>query len=824
MGNVIRSDRLCLEFRQPLRVARLYGYALLVTLTRFVPIANAQESGSNNAEEPTDEAPTAQPDPAPEEAPTSEPEESNSPEPDAVESDAAPTGDTPSESGEESRASEPAPDDEQSETVEPPSEVDASTEHAPQSPGDSIDEPGSNEPAPTEIEVVVRGSTLTDGADRSARAVTIVDLRRVKLESTDLGGVLSRVEGVNVQRVGGLGSDARFSLAGFDETQIRFFIDGVPLQYSGYPFGLQNVPVNFAERVEVYKGVVPVNLGTDALGGAFNLITDRRTTGTRASASYELGSFGLQRFNVGARHRDESSGFFVKAELFLDEADNDYPIYVDVADRTGLITETKVYRFHDAYRAGGGNVEIGLVDRPWARRFLLRAFATDYHSELQHNSIMTVPYGEAQEGAFSTGGSVRYENTFDGGVTARVVGGYVYARSEFLDDTECIYNWFGQCANPQVVPGEIGLRASDVSVWDHSGFLRGNVEWEVHPDHKVRLATAPTYHDRTGDDRLEHINDAMNAQRNMFKWVNGLEYETHAFAGELVNSAFVKNYLQTAQSEETFQQLTAHREVDRFLWGFGDGLRYDLLDWLFAKASYEYATRLPEPKELFGNGGFILENLGLEPEQSHNVNLTLAVDDLVTSAGTLDGNVTAFFRDADNLIVLFPAGESLRYENVYSARVWGLESAITWLAPGEYVELGGNATHQSLRNTSNEGALALFEGDRIPNKPYFWANAWVRLQKREFAAPGDVLSLTWRTRYAHEFYRNWEGAGRKGPEDSVPNQLTHGIVSSYATSMQRTPQLAFSGEMQNITDERVFDFLGVQRPGRSVFFKTTITY
>ena len=28
-----------------------------------------------------------------------------------------------------------------------------------------------------------------------------------------------------------------------------------------------NIPVNYAERIEVYKGVVPVGFGTDAIGG-----------------------------------------------------------------------------------------------------------------------------------------------------------------------------------------------------------------------------------------------------------------------------------------------------------------------------------------------------------------------------------------------------------------------------------------------------------------------------------------------------------------------------------------------------------------------------
>jgi outer membrane cobalamin receptor len=765
-------------------------------LTRFAPSAQAQE----------------EPEPPPEAAPERA-------EPGAPASEAAEPEPAPSDAAAQTDPEKPAPAAEPK-AAEPPAAARPAREAAAQADAPVAAIPPSAAP----VEIAVRGSRLKGGVDRTTRAVTNVDLQRAKLESADLGAVLSRVEGINVQRVGGLGSEARFSLAGFDETQVRFFVDGVPLELAGYPFGFQNVPVSFGERVEVFKGVVPVSLGTDALGGAFNLISDRRTTGMRAAASYEVGSFGLHRLTTGARYRTAQSGLFVKAEAFLDRADNDYPIYVDVADRTGLIAETKVYRFHDGYSARGGNVELGLVDRPWARRLLLRVFGTGYRKEIQHNSIMTAPYGEAHEGGFSSGASLRYEHTFQGSVTTRAVGGYVHARSDFVDDSACIYNWFGQCANMQVEPGEIGATASDVSVWDRTGFLRAGVDWTIADDHRLRLATAPTYHDRTGDDRLAEVNDPSTAHRTMFKWVNGLEYETQLFAGKIVNAAFVKHYLQKSRSEESFAGVTADRYSDRLLWGFGDGLRYELLEWLLAKASYEYATRLPEPKELFGNGGFVLENLGLEPERSHNVNVTLAVDDLATPSGKLNGNVTGFFREADNLIVLFPVGETLRYENVYEARVWGIESALSWLSPGEYVELGGNATYQSLRNKSGEGPLALFDGERIPNKPYLWANGRVRLQTRAFAAAGDELSLTWYTRYMRDFYRNWEGAGRKGPEDSVPEQLTHGAVLAYVTSLQRAGQLAVTGEVHNITDERVFDFLGVQRPGRASYLKVTLSH
>ena len=48
---------------------------------------------------------------------------------------------------------------------------------------------------------------------------------------------------------------------------MKIFIDGIPQEGAGAAFDLNNVPINFADRIEVYKGVVPVGFGTDAIGG-----------------------------------------------------------------------------------------------------------------------------------------------------------------------------------------------------------------------------------------------------------------------------------------------------------------------------------------------------------------------------------------------------------------------------------------------------------------------------------------------------------------------------------------------------------------------------
>jgi hypothetical protein len=119
-------------------------------------------------------------------------------------------------------------------------------------------------------EVVVRASSRAHLLRESAQAVKVVETARAHPHGADLGELLARTEGVGVQRSGGLGSDTRLSLHGLTDDPIRVFLDGVPLEFSGFGLRVASVPVNWIERVEVYRGVVPVRFGADAPGGALD--------------------------------------------------------------------------------------------------------------------------------------------------------------------------------------------------------------------------------------------------------------------------------------------------------------------------------------------------------------------------------------------------------------------------------------------------------------------------------------------------------------------------------------------------------------------------
>ncbi len=685
--------------------------------------------------------------------------------------------------------------------------------HAPETPGG-------------EVAVVVRGQSAAERKRQSAEAVHVIETEEARRESSDLGEVLAREQGISVRRSGGIGSDTRFSLHGFSGDQVRLFLDGIPLPNVGFPFGITHVPVNLVSQVEVYRGVVPIRFGADALGGAVNLVTNADITGTHGFVSYQAGSFGLQRLTLGLSTVHEPSGFFTRVSAFYDYADNDYPIDVTVATPRGRSRPARAHRFNDAYEAGGGGVEMGFVNLPWAQRLSLRTFVTEYRKELQHNTTMSEPYGDVFWKELVPGATLAYRHPLSDTVHVSLHSGYSYHRMLFQDLGECTYDWFRTCVWALRQGGEMDGRPRDHQFRTHMSFARLNVNWNPHPSHILRAAMAWTNTVRHGEDRrrtLVGARDPLSAERRLTSFVGGVEYASTLFEERLENLLFAKHYSQFIQSEEPLPGNIFRRsdhQTGRF--GIGNSLRYHFTNFAYGKASYEWATRLPNPSELFGNGALIVDNLDLRPERSHNFNLSLTSAG-ATRLGKLRFEVVGFSRTAEDLILLLGTDRVYSYHNVYAATAVGAEISGGWSSPKEMFSFDANSTYLDLRNASTDGAFAEFRGDRIPNRPHFFANATARWQTFAIAAPSDRLSLGWYTRYVAAFFRGWESVGLHSYKPEVPAQLAHTASLSYGITGDAVA-LTFALDVDNFTDADNYDFFGIQRPGRSTSFKVTAQF
>jgi hypothetical protein len=466
-------------------------------------------------------------------------------------------------------------------------------------------------------------------------------------------------------------------------------------------------------------------------------------------------------------------------------------------------------------------LEVGLVDRPWAKRILLQAFASTYDKELQHNTVMSLPYGEARYGETTYGLTGRYEVPLARDWDLDLVANYSHRTIDFIDTGAWLYDWYGKRVRPRT-PGEIDGKASDATVWQHSLFGRALVTWTVLPHHALRVSTSPTFTTRTGDERVvtnPDARDPLTAQRDLFTWVSGLEYQSDLVGERLQNVAFLKSYVYRARSEEVdIAKNTRRYDKDSATAGFGDSLRYRFTPWLYAKASYEYATRLPRPDEVFGDGVLLRPNLELEPEVSHNVNLGPRLELEATELGDFTLDVNAFYRTTERLIVPLGNESHLIYQNVFEALGTGIENAVSWRAPGRLLNVDGMLTYQDVRNASTEGTFAGYEGDRIPNRPYLFGSWGASLRIRGVTQQDDTVEPFYNGRYVHSFFRGWESLGERKTKQVVDSQVSHSAGVSWTVKNQ-VGRVTSTFEVDNVTNAALFDNFGVQRPGRAFYVK-----
>lgn len=55
--------------------------------------------------------------------------------------------------------------------------------------------------------------------------------------------------------------------------RVQIYMDGYPLNTPDGNFSINDIPLQFIDRIEIYKGIVPPEFGGDGLGSAVNVVT-----------------------------------------------------------------------------------------------------------------------------------------------------------------------------------------------------------------------------------------------------------------------------------------------------------------------------------------------------------------------------------------------------------------------------------------------------------------------------------------------------------------------------------------------------------------------
>lgn len=679
-------------------------------------------------------------------------------------------------------------------------------------------------------EVVVVAKAKARQLQHEAYAVSVVDLNKKYAAVTPLDKVLNTVSSVRIREDGGVGSSYTFSMNGFSGNQVKFFLDGVPMDNFGASFNIANLSANIAEQVEVYKGVLPIHLGSDALGGAVNIISRKKAN--YLDATYSIGSFGTHKVSINGAYTNLKNGFTVRANTFFNTSRNNYKVYAPIVDlNTGEhLGDEWVKRFNDRYVSEGLKLETGVVGRTWADQFLVGIIASGNNKHIQTGATMDAVYGRVKSRSFSLIPSLRYKKTniFIPGLDISLYSTYSIVNTHNVDTANVTYNWHGDYVhNADNSRGEGYLTNALIKERQWQGNI--NLNYVINSHHSVMLNHIASNMRRKQSD-TERPDYVMNdVPQILTKNITGLSYQVRF--NKWNANIFGKSYRLHTSTHKLIDQFLSTEHYDKVgsnshSMGYGAAMTYFILPSLQIKASYEQAYRMPESIEIFGDGFIQKANPDLKPEKSKNLNLGLLFDMQINDDHRLMAEVNYLYRHTKDFIlkgVSLTSDPTTSYENIGKAVTNGIEASMQYHYKNIFT-IGGNLTYQDIKDrqkteSTNNSYIDngvtenITYGQRMPNIPYFFVNGDVAYNLHNIGHRGNTLTLGYNCDYIYKYYLSFPGLGRPTSKKYIPTQFSHSASLSY---LMAGGKYSISLDLENITNEKLYDNYRLQKPGRSV--------
>lgn len=674
-------------------------------------------------------------------------------------------------------------------------------------------------------DVEVYAKSKSQKLRESSFAVNALDVKPIVNSLNNLNELVNRASGIKVRQEGGVGSDFDLSINGMSGNSVRYFIDGVPLETKGSEVSLANLPVNIIDHIEMYKGVVPSYLGSDALGGAINIVTKKEKK-NYLDVSYGIGSFHTHKADMNAQIVFPKSGIIVRPTVGVNYSKNDYMMKgVEVWDESvRKYVPSNRKRFHDDYFSLLAQVEVGVTGKPWADDFFVTASYSKVNKELQTGSIQTKVYGMAERkgDAYNVSAQYRKKDFILKGLQMQSVLSHTWDHSLTVDTAYRVYDWNGdyiESSRNEITGRERSLRHYKRP----TTMFRSNWDYRINQHHSINLNYLVN---RTGNDRYDDVDDSFVPSNDIVcKHIIGLSYHQQFLQNKIENTFFVKDYVnhlnirQTDLYWQTGSDKVMGSNTNNY-WGYGVGTRIKFIEPVALKVSFEHSVRLPLARELLGNGSTIYANTALNPERSDNVNVGAFGTWHPATGHSLYYEVNGFMRFVDDYIQAVVAEKEgmMQYENVPAVHIKGVEGEVRY-SWKRNLQCMANVSWQDARDQrkyKDDGKLSATYLNRVPNRPWLFGAAEANYTFYDVLLKNSSLRLGASYQWVHWYFLTWEAYGAKESKAQIPAQH---VINADMTYSLENGKYNISVSCDNIFDRLVYDHYKLQKPGRSFFLK-----
>ena len=503
-------------------------------------------------------------------------------------------------------------------------------------------------------------------------------------QNADIGDLLQQVPSTFIRRLGGLGSFSTVSIRGSSARQSTIYLEGIPLNPEGLSaINLSELPLHAFGQVDVYRSHPPLSFQSGSIGGAINLITQKKKG---ASVIGSVGSLGTQRirgFIASPNTVFFADGFHSLANYRF--FDNNSTVFND---------EDDLYKTRSNNDKWQGNALAVHQKDDWSilhnSMFREEGLPGSIDMTTHHVRMRTQNHLS----------SITWQNY--GAPFEQQVSAWHLFREETLDDRSA-----------EIYGAELWNRWS----FQNIGF-KGFFQWN---DQNLWPPSIGITFRRDSAKQVHLIN---NRPSSSFERYVGIVQ-----VGK--QRLFLKNRLLLTGASQGYLLVHQHQNAWLPKWTVTGraSLQYTSNSWALWSA-IQNGFRPPDLTELFGNRGMQKGNPDLRPEYAvtWDTGISWAFRDLQVQSAYF-GRIAK-----DDIILVQNAQKQSIPINFSSTQTQGVELALLW-NPQEWLNwnISGTFTH-----SENNSSLESLAGNQLPNVPKWMVQNHMQIRNK-------VMSLTYNT-------------------------------------------------------------------------------
>lgn len=615
---------------------------------------------------------------------------------------------------------------------------------------------------------------------------TVIDTSGATAQVDSVADLLNESVGVQVRKFGGLGAFSTVSIRGSTPSQVEVFLDGVLLNRANAGLvDLGSLPIDNVERIEVYRGFAPLQLGAGGIGGAIHLVTRPVAGATTNTVSASYGSFETRKFSLYRSQGFEKIGYTILVNYT--ESDNDFQFLDDNGTRFNLLDDEVVRRRNNDFNAFNVNAKGEALLGGWQLTLANDLYTKDQGVPGQ-SSIQSETARFHVWRNIVTLRAERKRVPWPSTDVAFQVS-YLWDQERFKDPN-----------------GRIGVGVQDQLQTSHTLSGNGLLTWYLDALHQtVSVSLEGRYETSRRTDLLPEQRGLPASEGPLQRRTNvtlAFQDEIRLFDERLALRPLLRYQYVDSDFGEDVTLRTVRRDVPRVseehLFNPSLGVKYNVVSWLALKGNVGRATRVPTLFELFGDRGVTLGNPDLVSERSTNWDVGFTAE--WPKLGVVDRLFVeyAYFGSQSKDLIVFVQNSqnTARAENIGAAKISGHE--LSWsLTAWQHLRFYGNYTYQFARDTSE----TISRGNILPGRPTHEWHQGIEV----FADFG---------RLGYEFDYTARNFLDRANAFVVEDRLLHNVRLTVSPWGKR---LKLTIEAKNLTDSQITDVRGFPLPGRSLF-------